>query len=97
MRVTGAGVGLAHGQAGLVDQEGREGAVNHLQHGREQLSVGSRTDAAAGWEDETVVMVHPLAYGHMGDHLTQPDGPRMGRGLGHTAGATRRAKPAAFT
>ncbi len=83
-----AGLRLGMGQAGVVDHEGREGAVNDLQHrgkplrlGREQMPQGDRTRD------------HPLAHGHVRDHLLH----QMGGSLGHASGATGRAKPAAFT
>ena len=83
-----AGLGLGLGQAGLVNHEGREGAVDHLQHRRKQLRLGGKQ--MPQWDGKGY---HPLAHGHARDDLLN----QMGRGLGHASGATRRANPSAFT
>ena len=82
----GAGLGLIPCQAGLVDHKGGEGAVDDLQHGREQLRLsGEQMPQRDGKGD------HPLAYRHVRDHLFN----QMGRGLRHASGATAGAKPSA--
>jgi len=75
----GAGLSLGMGQAGLVNHEGREGPVNHLQHGREQVRlIGEQMSARDRKRD------HSLAHGHVRNHLLH----QMGGSLGHPASPT---------
>ena len=84
----GASLSLGMGQAGLVDHKGRQGAVNDLQHRREQVRLGGKQMPQRDRKRD-----HPLAHRHVRNDLLN----QVGRGFCHATGATGWAKPSPFT
>ena len=84
----GAGLSLGPCQPGVFDHKGREGAVDHLQHGRQELGLrGEQMPQRDGKRDD------PLSYRYVRDNLLD----EVGGGFRHTAGATGGTKPSPFT
>ena len=80
-----AAVGLVRLQARLIEQEARDHAVQHLQHGRHQIGLRSQQQAQRDRQRE-----HPLAQRHNGDDVVY----QVRRRLRYATGTTRRAEPA---